>query len=271
MAHDEALAANRARWDELVAVHAASRFYDVPAFLAGRCTLLPIERAALGDVSGKRLLHLQCHFGLDTLSWARRGAIATGLDFSGEAVGAARELAVRAAIDARFVESEVTRAPEALDGERFDIVFTSWGVLGWLPDLDAWARAVAGTLAPGGVFHCVETHPTAWLFDGSPLAAARTYDYFRADEPIVDTSAGTYADRGAELVAVTRYSWIYELGQVVNALLDAGLVLERLEEHDGTCSEMIPGLVRGDDGLWRLPPGQLSLPLSFSLRARRPA
>src|SRR5688500_14181790 len=124
---------NQRHWDELVAIHTSSRFYDVDSFLAGECTLLPIERDALGDVANKSLVHLQCHFGLDTLSWARRGARVTGVDFSRKAIAAARELADRANIPARFVESEVTQASHALNGETFDIVFTSWGVLAWLP------------------------------------------------------------------------------------------------------------------------------------------
>ncbi|MCA9605668.1 MAG: class I SAM-dependent methyltransferase [Myxococcales bacterium] len=267
---DPRLEANRRRWDELVPIHAGSRFYDVPRFLRGGCALLPIEVAAVGDPAGKSLCHLQCHFGLDTLSWARRGARVTGVDFSGAAIAKARELAAEAGIDARFVESEVTRAPEALEGERFDLVFTSWGVLGWLPDLDAWGRAVAALLAPNGVFHLAELHPTALLFDGSELARERTYGYFREPEPIVENGAGTYADRSAEVAATTRFSWIFELGQVVNALLGAGLVLERLEEQDATCCAIIEGMIEGEDRLWRLPPGGPSLPLSFTLRARRP-
>lgn len=267
---DAMLEANRRRWDELVPIHAASRFYDVPRFLAGGCALLPIEVAAVGDVRGKTLCHLQCHFGLDTLSWARRGAVVTGVDFSSAAIAKARALAAEAGLDARFVEAEVTRAPEALGGARFDLVFTSWGVLGWLPDLEPWARAVAALLAPGGAFHLAEIHPTALLFDGSPLAKERTFGYFREAEPIVETTTSTYADRDAAVEAATSYSWIFELGQVVNALIDAGLVIERLEEHDGTCCEIIPGLVEGEDRLWRLPPGGRSLPLGFTIRARQP-
>lgn len=268
---DAYLEANRRRWDELVPIHAASRFYDVPGFLGGGCSLLPFERAAVGDVAGKTLLHLQCHFGLDTLSWARRGAVVTGLDFSGAAIAKARALAAEAGLAARFVEAEVTRAAEALDGERFDVVFTSWGVLGWLPDLDAWGRAVAATLRPGGVFHLAEVHPVAFLYEGSANASARTFGYFREAAPIVETSEGTYADEGASIEAKTRYSWIYELGQVVNALVDAGLVIERLDEHDGTCCEVFPGLVGDEQGVWRLPEGAgHRLPLSFTIRARQP-
>src|SRR5690606_2911642 len=137
----------------------ASRFYDVDGFLAGGCSLLPIEREEVGDVRGKSLLHLQCHFGLDTLSWARRGARVTGVDFSSAAIAKAEELAARAVLEARFVECEVTRAGEALSHELFDVVCTSWGVLGWLPDLGAWARTAASLVKPGGTFYLAELHP----------------------------------------------------------------------------------------------------------------
>lgn len=263
------LDANRTRWDALVPVHAASRFYDVEGFLAGRCTLLPYEREALAaEVEGRSMAHLQCHFGLDTLSWARRGAEVTGIDFSGVAIARARELAARAKLPATFVESEVTRASDALDGRTFDYVFTSWGVLGWLPDLRAWARAVAALLRPGGTFYIVETHPTAWLFEGPELE--RRYGYFYEPEPIREDSPGTYADADAEIGPRVRYSWIYELGHVVSVLLEAGLVIDALEEHDGTCSAIYPTLIRGEDGLFRQPEAALSLPLSFSLRAHLP-
>jgi ubiquinone/menaquinone biosynthesis C-methylase UbiE len=242
----------------------------VPAFLGGRCTLLPIEVAEMGEVEGLRLLHLQCHFGLDTLSWARRGAKVTGLDFSSAAIEAARELAEEAGIEARFVQSEVTRAPEALGGERFDRVFTSWGVLGWLPDLAAWARAVEACIEPGGAFYIVEIHPTAWLFEG-PVSGGprRAYPYFREETPLVEDTEGSYAQRDAEVRNRRNYSWIFELSRVVQVLLDVGLRLEFLHEHDANCNDIFEGMVRGEDGLYRLPEGSLSLPLSFSLMARK--
>lgn len=261
---------NRRRWDELVSIHAASRFYDVDAFLDGRCALLPIEvRELADDVAGRSLVHLQCHFGLDTLSWARRGARVTGVDFSANAIAEARRLADRARIaDARFVEAEVTRAPAALSGETFDVVFTSWGVLGWLPDLDAWARAVTALLAPGGIFYLAELHPTILLYEGDP--SRRSYPYFRDAGPIREAIEGTYADRDARVENRDTVSWIYELGQVVTALIDAGLTIDFVHEHDATCCAIVPSLIESDDRLWRLPPEELSLPLSFSIRAHRP-
>jgi SAM-dependent methyltransferase len=151
---------NRSNWDARVPVHTASRFYDLPGFVAGRDELRPFELEEVGDVTGRQLLHLQCHLGLDTLSWARHGAAVTGLDFSGPALATARELAERiGARDARFVESDVYRAPEALDGRTFDIVYTGLGALCWLPDIDRWARTAASLVAPGGFLYLAEFHP----------------------------------------------------------------------------------------------------------------
>jgi SAM-dependent methyltransferase len=265
---DPRLESNRRRWDELVPIHAASRFYDVGGFLAGACTLLPIELGELGELTGKTLVHLQCHFGLDTLSWARRGARVTGIDFSPRAIERARALADEAGIAARFVESEVTRAPEALEGARFDVVFTSWGVLGWLPDLRGWAQAVARLLAPGGSFYIAEIHPTILLFEGD--IAQRKFPYFRSDQPLELETRGTYAEPDAEIENVSTCEWIFELGQVVSLLIAAGLRIELLHEHDATCCQVVPDLVCGSDRMWRLPEGELSLPLSFSIRATRP-
>ncbi len=266
---DPRLEDNLRRWNELVPIHAASRFYDVESFLAGRCALLPIETRELGDVSGKSLVHLQCHFGMDTLSWARRGARVTGVDFSPVAIEEARSLARRAGLDARFVVSKVTRASEALGGETFDVVLTSWGVLGWLPDLSAWARAVAKLLKPGGTFYIAEIHPVILLFSAQDRALVRSYPYFRTGEPITEEIEGTYADRGAAITNRREHCWIFELGQLVTALIEAGLRIEWLREHDATCCAIVPSLVEGEDRLFRLPEGELSLPLSFSLRATR--
>ena len=229
--------------------------------------LLPIEVEELGSVWGKTLLHLQCHIGTDTLSWARRGARVTGVDFSAEAIAQANKLAERAEMEeVRFIESEVSRAAHALPDERFDIVFTSWGVLGWLPDLDAWARTIKRLLKPGGVFYIAELHPTLLMFDGKE-ADVRRYPYFRPAEPLIEDSDGSYADRSVELVYRRRFEWVYELGQVLTALADVGLRIQFLHEHDGTCCQFLECLTKHDDGLYRLPEGELSLPLSFSIRA----
>ena len=267
---DPRLEDNRRRWNELVPIHAASRFYDVDAFLAGRCALLPIERDEVGVVQGKSLVHMQCHFGLDTLSWSRRGARVTGVDFSSAAIAEATALAARASLEARFVETEITRASEALGGETFDVVFTSWGVLGWLPDLDAWARTAAALTKPGGTFYLAEIHPVALLFAEHGTELVRAFPYFRESEPILEEVDGTYADRAATITNRRAHSWIFELGQIVNLLIENGMRIDSLREHDATCCAIVPTLTEGPDRMFRQPPGALSLPLSFSIRATRP-
>ena len=268
---DRYVAANRELWDARTPIHVASDFYDVEGFKAGRSRLREIALEELGDPAGRTLLHLQCHFGLDTLSWARLGARVTGVDFSAEAIRAARELARDAGIEARFVESDVYRLPEALD-ERFDVVFTSYGVLPWLPDLAPWAEVVASFLRPGGTFHIVEFHPFAWVFDDEPgvsdLRAA--YSYFHDREPLRFEEDGTYADPWAP-IRKPEYVWAHPLGEVVTCLLEAGLTIELLREHPVTTYQALPFLERGDDGWWRVPAGMPEIPLLFSLRARRPA
>lgn len=185
---------NRANWDDRVPIHLASAFYDVDGFRAGASSLRPFETAEVGDVTGQRLLHLQCHIGLDTLSWARRGAVVTGLDFSQPAIEAARSLATDLGIDATFVTADVYDAATALPGQRFDIVYTGTGTgaLVWLPDLSRWAEVVAGLLAPGGFLYLVEGHPFAQVLDD---AQGKTVvrDYFTA-EPQIEDQPYTYTD-----------------------------------------------------------------------------
>lgn len=255
---------NQRLWDERVPIHVASDFYDVEGFLAGRCTLGALEREEVGPVEGRSLLHLQCHFGLDTLSWARRGARVTGLDFSSVGVQAARELAARGVnlAAARFVQSEVTLAHEVV--EPHDIVFTSWGVLGWLPDIDAWARAAFACCRPGGLFYIAEIHPVAWLFEATPCP------YFGRGRRFTEQTESTYADRSASLANTTEHFWCHTLGEILSALLSAGFVLEYVREHPFCCNDILPGMVKNDDGTWRQPDGGVDIPLAFSVRAHRP-
>ncbi|MFI9788988.1 class I SAM-dependent methyltransferase [Kitasatospora sp. NPDC051984] len=246
--------ANRANWDERVPVHVGGAFYDVPAFVAGAEVLRDFELAELGDVTGKRLLHLQCHIGLDTLSWARRGALVTGLDFSEPALVEAAQLAKRIGTDsARFVTSDVYGAVEALGGETFDIVYTGMGALNWLPDLARWARTVAALTSPGGFVYLSEFHPVAELVaeDGRTMVE----DYFDRAPAVVD-EPGSYADRDATMTATRTVQWRHGIGDVVSALAAADLHLEFLHEHA--------------HGHFFLPPGP-RLPLVYSLRASRPS
>jgi SAM-dependent methyltransferase len=218
-------------------------------------------------VSGKSLLHLQCHFGLDTMSWARLGAKATGVDFSQEAVATARSLAGELGIAADFVRSNVYDLPKNLDG-RFDVVFTSHGVLPWLPDLGRWAEVVAHFLKPGGVFYIVESHPFAQMFDDgieTPELRIR-YPYFRR-EPMRFEDDGSYADPKTVVRNKTTYEWMHPLGEIVNSLLAVGLRIESFREYPFCAWKMLPFMVRDEDGWWRLPDGREDVPLMFSLRA----
>lgn len=268
---DEHLETNRRRWDELAPLHVRSDFYDVPGFLAGASSLRPIEVDELGDVAGRSLLHLQCHIGLDTLSWARRGARVTGVDFSEASLAEARVLAARAGLEAKFVCASVEALPDVLSG-RFDVVFTSYGVLCWIADLGRWGRTVAHFLKPGGVFYIVESHPFAEVFDDGPKAKglAVAYPYFSDGRAVVCQARGSYADREAAVVNNLSYQWGHTLGEIHDAVAGAGLRVEYLHEFPVSFYPKLPGMTRGEDGWWRLPGAGARLPLLFSLKATRP-
>ena len=273
---DDALRANRDLWDAWTGIHTASEFYDVPSFRDGRqpIRLAGYEREEIGPVAGKSLLHLQCHFGLDTLSWARLGANVTGADFSERAVESARALAAEIGVPATFVLSNLYDLPDALEGE-FDIVYTSRGVLGWLPDVAGWARVAARFVKPGGTFYVTEIHPAAQVFENDGVAPGElrlAYPYWSHAEPLTFDVHGSYADPGAATdPALVEHGWDHSLGEIVTALVDAGLRIEFLHEFD-FCEWKLDFLVEGDDGRWRLPDGTKGqLPLFFSIRASKPA
>ena len=265
-------AANRELWDELAGIHAESAFYDVDGFLSGRCTLMPLECQELGDVAGRRLLHLQCHFGLDTLSWARRGAIATGVDFSPRAIDLARGLAERAGLNAEFVCTNVYDLPSVLEGQ-FDIVFASYGFICWLSDFPRWARIAAGYVRPGGVLYLVEHHPFSVVFDSSPDAEQLdvVFPYFHREEPAAFEADGTYAGPTKLKRPRMSYEWSHPLGDVVSAVAATGLRIEFLHEFPFTNYRALPYLHRGADGWWRLPDAGDTVPLMYSLKATKPS
>jgi SAM-dependent methyltransferase len=247
-------AANRANWDERVPIHVAGSFYDLPGFVEGKDTLRDFELAEVGDVSGRTLLHLQCHIGLDTLSWARHGATVTGLDFSEPAVKTARRLAAQTgAATARFVNADAYDAVQALDGQTFDIVYTGFGALCWLPDLGRWAQTVAALVAPGGFLYLAEFHPVADVLADDGLTVED--DYFQREPDVVD-APGAYADPAAPMAATLTVQWLHGVGDVVSALAAAGLRVEFLHEYD--------------HGHFRFPAGQ-RVPQVYSLRAAKPA
>jgi SAM-dependent methyltransferase len=255
---------NRAWWDERVPLHVASDFYDVEGFKGGANTLRPFELEEVGDVSGRSLVHLQCHFGLDTLSWARRGAKVTGLDFSTPAVEAARSVAADTGLDAEFVAASVYDAPAALGGRRFDVVYTGLGALNWLPGIQRWAEVVAQLVAPGGFLYLSEFHPIAAVFADEDLTVE--HDYFQT-EPFAFDDPGTYADLEARTEHNRTEEWEHTLGDVVSAVIEAGLTLELLHEHDYTLFPRWP-FVEKDGAAFRFPAGRPRLPLMYSLRAR---
>ncbi|MHB1341860.1 MAG: class I SAM-dependent methyltransferase [Coriobacteriia bacterium] len=267
MIHNELTGANRALWNLWADAHFDSEFYDVEGFVEGRDTLDTVETEGVGDVTGQTLLHLQCHFGLDTLSWARRGARVVGVDFSERAIALASGLAERLDLDARFIVSDVYETLDHLDGERFDVVFTSYGAISWLPDLYPWARVIAGALKPGGRFFIAEHHPTIWMYDDetTELAPPHKYGYFDR-EALRWEENGSYAAPDSGITA-TSYSWQHTFEEIVGALVAAGLRVTSLKEYPYLAFQWFPTMVRGADGFWRMPEGAPGLPLMFSLEA----
>jgi SAM-dependent methyltransferase len=268
---NEWLEANRANWDERTDVHLRSRFYDVAGWLRDKTGPRPREVEVLGDVAGLRLVHLQCHFGLDSLASARAGAKVTGLDFSPSAVNAARELASQAdlADRATFVCGDMLDAVESLGHETFDIVYVSVGALCWLPNVEPCASQVGALLAPGGRVFLHDGHPVAWAL--AEDRACFAHSYFEEPEPFVDDSEATYTDAERPIANQRTYEWNHGLGETITALLDHGLRLRWLVEHDWTVWQRFPWLVRDDEGHWTTPAGVPRMPLTFSLLAERPA
>jgi SAM-dependent methyltransferase len=257
---------NRAFWDERVPLHVASDFYAVDAFLAGESMLRPFEIEEMGDVNGMTLFHPQCHFGMDTLSWARQGARVTGLDFSEPAIEAARDIAARAGIDADFVVSNVYDAEEAVGGRTFDVVYTGLGAINWLPDINRWATTMAARVKPGGRFYLAEFHPVAGIFSDETLDVE--WPYFGRVGMERD-EGGSYVDMEAQTQANDTIETEHPLGNVVSALIDAGLEIRSLREHDYTLFQAWPFLERHDDRTYRMPEGSPDLPLMYSVLARR--
>lgn len=261
---------NRARWDEVVDIHVNSDFYRVAEFRRGETSLDPLILSEIGDVAGLKLLHLQCHFGLDTLSLARLGAQVTGLDFSGPAIAAARELAGETGIDARFVQGRVEEAPE-IAGTDFDMVFTSWGVLVWLPDIALWAQTVAGCLKPGGRFYIAEGHPIMWVFEDRRETWLENLNVVRSyflDGPQHWDDPRDYAEPGHSLAHHTSNEWQHTLGEVVTALAQAGLRIDFLHEHDKLVWPAIPGMTR-NGRFFEAPENTPRLPAAYSIGARK--
>jgi ubiquinone/menaquinone biosynthesis C-methylase UbiE len=263
----DAYRANLALWNEWTEINARSSAYGLDTFKAGRSSLHPLEVGELGPVAGKSLLHLQCHFGMDTLSWARLGAVATGVDFSDRAIALAQQLSRECGVPARFILSDLYALPGCLD-EAFDIVYTSYGVLPWLPDLVAWAGLVSRYLRPGGTFYMAEFHPFADLFDEGDPGLRIGEDYFKSEAAIWPVE-GSYADRQAVVHQKISYEWTHPLSEVLSALLSAGICLEHVHEFPYSVYPQFTFLEQGEDGYFYLPGKAKTIPLMYSIKGRR--
>ena len=269
----EHLSANLANWNERARLHATDTTgsYRIAEVLSGGSSLHAIEAGEIGDLAGLDVVHLQCHIGLDTLSLKHLGARSvTGLDFSPDALAAARDFAARAGTQARFVEASLYDAPAAL-GAQYDFAFVTWGAINWLPDIAGWARVVADVLRPGGRLYLLEGHPVLnqceWR-DGHPVL---TYDYRTPEErPLVFDETQTYTGDNRPLTQTRNYEWIHSLSDIVNALIGAGLRLDFLREHEQIAWRAFPDMIETGVDLFSLPPGVPRLPMSFSIGATKP-
>ena len=274
MAEPEWHRANRTAWDRLVDLHIGPRGYDLSDLRAGNGRLRAIEEAELPALEGRRILHLQCHFGADSLRLAQRGATVTGLDFSARAIEMARALTneLGLADRAQFVLADLYDAVRAVPAPHgFDMVFVTWGAICWLPDIARWSQIVAAMLRPGGSLYLAEGHPSAYVFDDAAGSSDGTPGLFAAyfsREPVIDTEPYDYADPDARLANSTIYNWNHPLGDVVTSLIGAGMTLDWLHEHDAVPWRMFRILVKDASGLYRWP-DKPWLPLGFSLSAAR--
>jgi SAM-dependent methyltransferase len=271
----DSLAVNQAHWDERASAHAASPGYAIDRFIVDPEFLSEVVRfdlPRLGDIRGLRGVHLQCHIGTDTISLARLGARMTGLDFSPASLHQARRLAAETGANVEFVQSEVYRALDLLPAGGFDIVFTGIGALCWLPDIRGWAGVVAALLRPRGRLFLREAHPMLWSLDerrGDDLVVG--YPYFEHTAPLMSDEPGTYVDTDVEFTHTASHSWNHGLGEIVTALLNVGLTLTQLTEHDSVPWNALPAQMQKlDSGEWRLADRPERLAHSYTLQAVRP-
>ena len=253
---------NRKLWNSKTEVHIQSAFYQMEAFKKGATSLKSIELGLLGDISGLKILHLQCHFGQDTLSLARMGAEVTGVDLSDKAIKVARELNNELGLNVRFIECNVLELKEQLN-EQFDLIFTSYGVLGWLPNLDAWANIVQHFLKPDGKLILAEFHPVLWLFDDNFTHIK--YSYFKG-EPIQETETGTYTDLDAN-IENEYVEWEYSIGEVLSALLKQGMQIQHFQEYDYSPYNCFKKAVAVGESQWQVEGLKGKIPMVFSLLA----
>jgi len=255
---------NRKSWNAKVEPHLKSDFYFVDEFLKGRTSLNSIELGLLGDVKGKTILHLQCHFGQDSISLSRMGAKVTGIDLSDKAIEAGRDLAKQCNTDTEFICSDVYNLPTILD-KKFDIVFTSYGTIGWLPDLEKWANVIDHFLKPGGQFIMAEFHPVVWMFDDDFKDIS--YNYFN-EKPIAETYEGTYADFSAEIVQ-DYVMWNHSLSEVMQNLIDKNMVIEKFQEFDWSPYPCFKHIEEFEKGKWQTEKFGNKIPMVYALSAQK--
>lgn len=255
---------NRASWNSKTDIHLESDFYDMKGFLGGKTSLKNIELNLLGDINGQRILHLQCHFGQDTLSLARLGANVTGVDLSDKAIDRARELVVKTGIEAKFICCDLYNLPDHLNGE-FDVVYTTYGTIGWLPDLNKWGQVISRFLKPGGGLIFVEFHPVVWMFDDEFSKIG--YRYFNSG-PIVETETGTYANRTAKLTQ--KYvMWNHSIGEVISGLVNKGVEVISFEEYDYSPYNCFKFTIESEPGKYRIKHLGNKLPMVYALEGRK--
>jgi 2-polyprenyl-3-methyl-5-hydroxy-6-metoxy-1,4-benzoquinol methylase len=261
---EDYISINKQTWNNKTEVHITSAFYDVPNFLNGKSSLNPIELDLLGDISGKKILHLQCHFGQDSLSLARMGAKVTGVDLSDKAIEKAKEFNTKLHLDATFVCCDIYDAPKFIN-EKFDIVFTSYGTIGWLPDLDKWANLVSHFLKPNGKFIMADFHPVVWMFDNDFKEVL--YNYFNI-EPIIEDESGTYADRYSSIEAKT-ITWNHPTSEVLNVLINSGLEINSFNEYDYSPYNCFNETLEFEKGKFRIKHLENKIPMVFSIEATK--
>lgn len=262
MNHNTYFEANREAWNKRTAVHIDSSFYDNDAFRAGKSSLNNTELEEMGNVNGKSLLHLQCHFGQDTLSWARLGATVTGIDLSDKAIDEARQLSKEINIPAEFICCNVYDTLEHINS-KFDIVYTSYGTIGWLPDLDKWANVISNALKPGGIFYMADFHPVMWMWDND---FTRIQYAYHNESIITEEQSGTYADRDSD-IHYREYSWNHSISEILNALIANGLTIKQFNEFNFSHYNCFNNTVQGDDGYWYIKGMEKKLPMMYSIKA----
>lgn len=262
---DERLQANLDAWNQMADIHVGSPEYRLAQFRAGENVLKPVELREVGDVRGRAMLHMQCHFGLDTMSWARLGANVTGVDFSDHAIAIARSISAELKIPARFIQSNIYDAPEAIR-EQFDIVFTSYGALCWLPDLTRWAQIAAQFVKPGGFFYVAEFHPVLLMHRNDAASTKLEIEYPYFHDAMIDEGPGPDYSDPTKTVSGT-HQWLHPLGNVVSAIAATGLRIEFLHEFAGCIYQHNPFMKKGADGDWHIEGDPI--PTIYSIKATR--